>query len=49
MKELRSQDPEKQAAHRLLDEVRFGIWHSRQEIAHALSVLGEPIWCVFDE
>jgi hypothetical protein len=49
MTELRSQDPEKQAAHRLLDEVKHGIWHSQRAIAHALTVLGEPIWLAFDE
>lgn len=40
---LRTNDPEKLAAHRLLDEVRAGIKHHQILIAQALATLGEPL------
>ena len=40
---LRTNDPDKQAAHRLLDEVRAGIKHHPILIAQALAILGEPV------
>lgn len=40
---LRSSDPDKLAAHRLLDEVRAGIKHHAILIAQALAILGEPV------
>jgi hypothetical protein len=38
---LRTNDPDKLAAHRLLDEVRAGIKHHPILIAQALAILGE--------
>lgn len=40
---LRSSNPMKARAHRLLDEVRAGIHHEPSAINWALAVLGEPI------
>jgi len=41
--QLRNNNPTKNRAHRILDEVRAGIWHSKEAVAWALSVLGEPV------
>ena len=40
---LRSQDAQKQAAHRVLDEVRAGIFHHPVVVSRALAILGEPV------
>lgn len=43
MTQLRTQDPLKTRAHRLLDEVRAGVSHSPAAVAWALAILGEPV------
>lgn len=43
MTELRTHNSLKQRAHRLLDEVRAGMYHDPKAINWALSILGEPI------
>lgn len=43
---LRTANPTKQRAHRLLDEVRAGLYHTPREIAWALAILGEPVEAV---
>lgn len=41
---LQTKNPMKQRAHRILDEVRAGIYHDQKAINWALTVLGEPVW-----
>lgn len=43
MKQLRNDNRTKQRAHRLLDEVRAGMFHSADAIRWALATLGEPV------
>jgi hypothetical protein len=43
MSQLRTDNPAKNRAHRLLDEVRAGIQHSAEAVRWALSTLGEPV------
>lgn len=40
---LRNQNTMKNRAHRLLDEVRAGIYHDAKAIDWALAILGEPV------
>lgn len=40
---LRSGNPMKLRAHRILDEVRAGIHHDQRAVRWALAVLGEPV------
>ena len=43
MSTLRTSNPRAGMAHRILDEIRAGIWHSARAVNWALAVLGEPI------
>jgi hypothetical protein len=43
MSTLRTNNPRTSMAHRILDEIRAGIWHSTRAVNWALAVLGEPI------
>lgn len=43
MNQLRTDNVLKQRAHRLLDEVRAGIYHDEKAITWALAILGEPV------
>lgn len=43
MSELRTTNALKLRAHKLLDEVRAGIYHKDQAIKWALAILGEPV------
>lgn len=43
MSQLRNDEPIKQQAHRILDELKAGIYHDRKIVDWALAVLGEPV------
>ena len=43
MTTLRTSDPLKLWAHRILDELRAGIWHTQSDTNRALAILGEPV------
>jgi hypothetical protein len=43
MTQLRTENTLKQRAHRLLDEVKAGIYHEPRAITWALAILGEPV------
>lgn len=43
MTQLRNQNPIKKRAHKILDEVRAGIYHDQKIVDWALAILGEPV------
>jgi hypothetical protein len=45
----RSPDPVKQEAHKVLDDLKMGIYHPVQEVMKALQILGEPVFVVFED
>jgi hypothetical protein len=43
MTQLRSDNAIKQRAHKILDEIKAGIYHDQKAVNWALAVLGEPV------
>lgn len=43
MSQLRTDNAIKQRAHKILDEVRAGIYHDANAVNWALAILGEPV------
>jgi hypothetical protein len=43
MTQLRTDNAIKQRAHKILDEIKAGIYHDQKAVNWALAVLGEPV------
>jgi hypothetical protein len=43
MTQLRNDNAIKQRAHKILDEIKAGIYHDQKAVNWALAVLGEPV------